>query len=61
MKKIFLLIIILSSFKNFVFAQDNRSIIDDLFHIDQMNSHNQDFALYFKTREKAILAKVVMA
>ena len=57
MKKILLLIIILSSFKNFVFAQDNRSIIDDLFHIDQMNSHNQDFALYFKTREKAILAK----
>ena len=57
MKKILLLIIILSSFKNFVFAQDNRSIIDDLFHIDQMNSHNQNFALYFKTREKAILAK----
>jgi hypothetical protein len=56
-RKIFLLIIILISFKNFVFAQDNRSIIDDLFHIDQMNSHNQDFALYFKTREKAILAK----
>ncbi len=57
MRKIFLLIIILISFKNFVFAQDNISIIDDLFHIDQMNSHNQDFALYFKTREKAILAK----
>ena len=57
MKKILLLIFILFSFKNFVFAQDNRSIIDDLFHIDQMNSHNQNFALYFKTREKAILAK----
>tara|TARA_B100001063_G_scaffold211658_1_gene210113 strand:- start:122 stop:685 length:564 start_codon:yes stop_codon:yes gene_type:complete len=56
-KKILLLIIILSSFKNLVFAQDNKSIIEDLFYIDQMNSHNQDFALYFKTREKAILAK----
>ena len=57
MKKILLLTIILLSFKNFVFAQDNNSMIDNLFHIDQMNSHNKNFALYFKTREKAILAR----
>ena len=25
--------------------------------IDQMNSHNENFALYFKTREKAVLAR----
>ena len=57
MKKILLLIIILLSFKNFVFAEDNKSIVDNLFHIDQMNSHNKNFALYFKTRDKAILAR----
>ena len=57
MKKIFLIIIFLLSFKNFVFAQDKETIIDNLFYIDQMNSHNENFALYFKTREKAILAR----
>ena len=57
MKKILLLIIILLSFENFVFAQDNKSLVDNLFHIDQMNSHNKSFALYFKTRDKAILAR----
>ena len=57
MKKILLLIIILLPFENFVFAQDNKSLIDNLFHIDQMNSHNKNFALYFKTRDKSILAR----
>ena len=57
MKKILLLIIILLSFENFVFAQDNKSLVDNLFHIDQMNSHNKNFALFFKTRDKAILAR----
>mgnify|MGYP003691296217 FL=1 len=56
MKKILLLIIILLSFETFVFAQDNKSLVDNLFHIDQMNSHNKNFTLYFKTRDKAILA-----
>ena len=57
MKKFFLLLIILLSFKSFTFAKENELVIDNLFHIDQMNSHNDNFALYFKTREKAILAK----
>ena len=57
MKKTLLLIVILLSFKNFGLAQDNNYDVDKLFHIDQMNSHNKDFALYFKTREKAILAR----
>ena len=57
MKKIFLLLIILLVFKNLAFAKEETSIIDNLFHIDQMNSHNKNFALYFKTREKAILAR----
>ena len=57
MKKTLLLIVILLSFKNFGLAQDNYYDVDKLFHIDQMNSHNENFALYFKTREKAILAR----
>ena len=57
MKKIFLIIIIFISLKNIALAEDNKLLVDKLFHIDQMNSHNKNFALYFKTREKAILAR----
>ena len=57
MKKLLLISVILFLFKNSVFAQDNKLMVDNLFHIDQMNSHNESFALYFKTRKKAILAK----
>ena len=57
MKKILIILLIFLSFKNFVSAQENKSLVNNLFHIDQMNSHNKNFALYFKTREKAVLAK----
>ena len=57
MRKTLLIFIIFLSFKNFVLAEENKSMIENLFHIDQMNSHNENFALYFKTREKAILAR----
>ena len=57
MKKLLLISIILFLFKNSVFAQDNKLMVDNLFHIDQMNSHDENFALYFKPREKAILAR----
>ncbi len=57
MKKILLLIIFTLFLKNFAVANDEVSVVDNLFHIDQMNSHNKNFALYFKTREKAILAR----
>ena len=57
MKKFFLIIIILSLSKTLGLAKDELSVVDNLFHIDQMNSHNENFALYFKTREKAILAR----
>ena len=30
---------------------------ENLFHIGQMNSHDKNFSLYFKTREKAVLAR----
>ena len=57
MKKILLIFIIFLSFKNLLIADENKSLVNDLFHIDQMNSHNKNFALYFKVREKAILAR----
>ena len=57
MRKIFLLIIFIFSLNNFVSAKDNEFLADDLFHIDHMNSHNKNFALYFKGREKSILAR----
>ena len=31
--------------------------LDEIFYIGKMNSHNNDFVLFFKTREKAILAR----
>jgi hypothetical protein len=57
MTKIFLIIIFLFSFNKIAFAKDNGFSTDNLFHIDQMNSHNKDFALYFKSRENSILAR----
>ena len=50
MKKTLLVFIIFLSFKNLGLTQENKSLVDNLFHIDQMNSHNKNFALYFKTR-----------
>jgi len=49
---IFLLLIIQNSR-----AENNLKNIDDIFHIGKMDSHNKNFVLFFKTREKAILAK----
>ena len=31
--------------------------LDEIFYIGKMESHNDDFVLFFKTREKAILAR----
>jgi hypothetical protein len=55
---IFLIFLILSLFllNKIAIAKDNEFLADDLFHIDQMNSHNKSFALYFKGREKSIVA-----
>ena len=57
MSKIFLLIIFIFSLNKIAVAKFNEFLVDNLFHIDQMNSHNQNFALYFKGREKSILAR----
>ena len=56
MKKV-LIIFLLLCVQQSSFAKDNEFKVDDLFYIDQMNSHNNDYALYFKTRGKAILAR----
>ena len=55
--KNFLIILLLLSIQQLSFAKENEFKADDLFYIDQMNSHNDEYALYFKTREKAILAR----
>ena len=57
MNKIFLLIILLFLINKIAIAKDSEFLADDLFHIDQMNSHNKNFALYFKGRENSILAR----
>ena len=49
---IFLLLIVQNSK-----AENNLTNIDDIFHIGKMDSHNKNFVLFFKTREKSILAK----
>ena len=38
-------------------SESNLKKVDDIFYIGKMDSHNNDFVLFFKTREKAILAK----
>tara|TARA_Y100000590_G_C15102483_1_gene781789 strand:+ start:21 stop:596 length:576 start_codon:yes stop_codon:yes gene_type:complete len=61
MKKIFLYFIILFSFFNAVANSDEISPIkkdfEEVFNVGKMISHDNKFTLYFKTREKAVLAK----
>ena len=57
MKKVLFIFLLNLLIQNNSFSNEENFSADDLFYIDQMNSHNKNFALYFKTREKAILAK----
>ena len=57
MIRIFLCAIFILYFNKIAIAKDNEFLADDLFYIDQMNSHNKNFALYFKGREKSILSR----
>jgi hypothetical protein len=57
MKKLIILIFLLINVPSLISAKDYEFKAEDLFHLDQMNSHNQDFALYFKSREKSVLAR----
>jgi|TARA_B110001450_G_scaffold240548_1_gene249372 hypothetical protein len=42
---------------NLSLAENQELNATNLFHIGQMNSHNKNFSLYFKTRKNAILAR----
>jgi hypothetical protein len=57
MKNVFLIFFLFISFIQITSAKDTEFTVDNLFHIDQMNSHNNNFALYFKSREKSVLAR----
>ena len=51
------IIIFVLSFVQGSNADNNLGNVDNIFHIGKMDSHNNDFILFFKTREKAVLAK----
>ena len=55
--KIIIIFILLSSLIQNSNSESNLTSIDEIFYIGKMDSHNNDFVLFFKTREKAILAK----
>ena len=56
MKKIFYLLFFII-FSTKLLGEQKTNKFDDYFNIGQMTSYNKNFTLYFKTREKAILAK----
>ena len=55
-KAITVIIFLLSFIQN---SNSENSVVnvDDIFYVGKMDSHNKNFVLFFKTREKAILAK----
>ena len=55
--KLLSIIIFLLSLLQVSNAENNLANVDDIFYIGKMDSHNKNFVLFFKTREKAILAK----
>ena len=57
MSRVILSIIFIFLFSKITIANGNEFLVDKLFHIDHMNSHNKNFALYFKGRENSILAR----
>ena len=55
--KFLVLIFIFSSFSQNLNSEVPNSKVDDIFYIGKMDSHNKNFVLFFKTREKSVLAK----
>jgi len=55
--KLVSIIIFLLSFVQVSNAENNLASVDNIFYIGKMDSHNKNFVLFFKTREKAVLAK----
>jgi hypothetical protein len=57
MNKIIFTFFLLIISNKFCLATENSFSTDNLFHIDQMDAHKKNFALFFKVRPKAVLAK----
>ncbi|MDA9062574.1 hypothetical protein N9K40_01285 [Candidatus Pelagibacter sp.] len=57
MKKLIVTLFTLIFISNSVIAENTESSVNSLFHIGQMNSYNKHFALFFKTRDKTVLAR----
>ena len=59
--KVIIVLILLLSIQNSNSENDlgyvELSTLDEIFYIGKMDSHNNDFVLFFKTREKSILAR----
>ena len=55
--KILIIFIFLFLFTQNSNSESNLEKVNDIFYIGKMNSHNNNFVLFFKTREKAILAR----
>ena len=57
MKKLIITLFTLIFISSSVIAENTKSSVNSLFHIGQMNSYDKHFALFFKTRDKAVLAR----
>ena len=57
MKFFFYILFLLLNLTQTTSAKDIEFTASDLFHLDKMDSHNNNFALYFKSREKSVLAR----
>ena len=57
MYKFIITFFVLIFFSSSTIAENTESSLNSFFHIGQMNSHNNNFSLYFKTRKKAVLAR----
>ena len=61
MKKLFLFLLFFFLFSNIGVNSDEISPVkkdfEEVFNVGEMNSHDNKFTLYFKTREKAVLAR----
>jgi len=55
-KLVYTIIFLLSFIQNSN-SENNLANVDNIFHIGKMDSHNKNFVLFFKTREKTVLAR----
>ena len=55
--RIFVIFLILYLTPIYSFAEPNVIEKEDFFYIGKMESHNEKFTLYFKTRQKSVLAR----